>query len=135
MIASCDVWMQAAPRSVVIFVSGEIDASAVALLSARVEEALARSPTELVFDLTDVRYLNSSGIAFFVTVIRRTRPKRMTVSIRGLSDHFRDLFRITRLGDFLELLPGNAVEDPSTAAPRTAIHKSAAGPLGGSDHG
>ena len=134
MTASCDVWMQAAPDSVVIFVSGEIDASAVAPLTAQVDKALARSPTELVFDLTDVRYLNSTGVAFFVTVIRRTRPNGVTVSVKGLSDHFTDLFRITRLGDFLELLPRTAAQDLSTKGPPNAVHKSA-GPSGGSDHG
>lgn len=135
MTASCEVWLQVAPDSVVIFVSGEIDASAVAPLTAQVERALARSPTELVFDLTDVRYLNSTGIAFFVTVIRRTRPNGVTVTVRGLSDHFTDLFRITRLGDFLELLPRTAAQDSPPADPLTALHTSAASQSGGSDHG
>ena len=50
-------------------------------------------------------YINSTGIALIVSVLARARAERRKVVASGLSAHYREIFDITRLSDFIELFP------------------------------
>ena len=50
-------------------------------------------------------YINSTGIALIVSVLARARAERRKVVASGLSPHYREIFDITRLSDFIELFP------------------------------
>ena len=52
-----------------------------------------------------VDYINSTGIALIVSVLARARAERRKVVASGLSPHYREIFDITRLSDFIELFP------------------------------
>jgi anti-anti-sigma factor len=88
----------------VIDLQGEIDAAADGALSAAYGVASAR-PTAVLLDFADVDYINSTGIALIVSVLARARAQRRAVLASGLSDHYREIFDITRLSDFIELFP------------------------------
>jgi anti-anti-sigma factor len=62
-------------------------------------------PATVVLDFAAVRYINSTGIALIVSVLARARAQRRAVLASGLSDHYREIFDITRLSDFIELFP------------------------------
>jgi len=58
-----------------------------------------------VLDFSAVDYINSTGIALIVSVLARARAERRKVVACGLSQHYREIFDITRLSDFIELFP------------------------------
>ena len=58
----------------------------------------------VVLDFTGVEYINSTGIALIVGLLARARTNGQTLSVRGLSPHYREIFRITRLSDFMTIL-------------------------------
>jgi anti-anti-sigma factor len=64
----------------------------------------------LLLDFGDVDYINSTGIALIVGVLARARAGGRAVAAFGLSDHYRELFSITRLSDFM------TIYDSETAA-------------------
>ena len=48
-------------------------------------------------------YINSTGIALIVGLLARARADGIEVRAWGLSDHYREIFEITRLADFMRI--------------------------------
>ncbi len=91
----------------VIELTGDIDREAEAALDAaysQVEQA-----ESVVLDFAGVSYINSTGIAVIVGLLARARANRQTLGARGLTEHYRQIFEITRLADFMTILDE---EDP-----------------------
>lgn len=88
---------------------GDIDGSARAALTEAYGETEAAEEILLDFDAVD--YINSTGIALIVGILARARAESRTVSARGLSPHYREIFEITRLCDFMTIL----ADDPGSS--------------------
>ena len=58
----------------------------------------------VLLDFTGVDYINSTGIALIVGVLAEARKAGREVQARGLAEHYREIFRITRLSDFMTIL-------------------------------
>jgi anti-anti-sigma regulatory factor len=63
-----------------------------------------------------VDYINSTGIALIVGLLARARASRRRLLAYGLSDHYVEIFNITRLSDFVSVLP----DEKSALAEATA---------------
>jgi anti-sigma B factor antagonist len=96
--------------AVVIAMSGDINAVADPILKQAYEDAAALSPTTVVLNFEAVDYINSTGIALIVSVLAEARKKQIEVRACGLSDHYRHIFEVTRLADFMPMF-----EDETTA--------------------
>jgi anti-anti-sigma factor len=86
----------------VLLLAGDISGGA----EARLVDAFAAtgdSPV-VVLDFEDVSYINSTGIALIVGVLAEARKAGREVRARGLAEHYREIFRITRLSDFMTIL-------------------------------
>lgn len=57
----------------------------------------------VLFDFTGVDYINSSGIAVIVGILASARAEGRDVGAFGLTDHYQEVFRITRLADFMTI--------------------------------
>ena len=55
-------------------------------------------------DFKGVPYINSTGIAVIVGLLARARRNGQKLGARGLSEHYRQIFEITRLADFMTIL-------------------------------
>ncbi len=98
------------PRVVVIELQGEINSFAEASLSAAYAEAEAHNPQAILLNFSQVDYINSTGIALIVTLLAKARKSHIRLLTCGLSDHYVEIFNITRLADFMAVYP-----DESTA--------------------
>ncbi len=94
----------------VIALAGDINASADATLTGAFDEALHGKPESVVLNFADVSYINSTGIALIVGLLARARKDRLEIRACGLSEHYREIFQITRLADFMPMF-----EDESSA--------------------
>jgi anti-anti-sigma factor len=86
----------------VIELTGDIDRHAEAALDAaygQVDRA-----ESVILDFKGVPYINSTGIAVIVGLLARARRNGQTLAARGLSEHYREIFEITRLADFMTIL-------------------------------
>ena len=90
---------------------GDVDVAADEALAQAYAEAGASGATSVVLDFTDVEYINSTGIALIVRLLAQARRDRRDVIALGLTDHYREIFRITRLSDYLTI-----ADDPSASA-------------------
>jgi len=58
----------------------------------------------VILDFSAVDYINSTGIALIVGLLASARTAGQEVQARGLAEHYREIFRITRLSDFMTIL-------------------------------
>ncbi len=85
----------------IIRLSGDINRRAADRLGAAFRGACATGATRIGFDFTDVGFLNSTGIALIVGILRDARNSGIVVVAWGLSDHYREIFEITRIVEFM----------------------------------
>jgi anti-sigma B factor antagonist len=107
MASMCEATTRVLPGAAVIELSGEVDGSAATVLTDAYAQTvtLDSDPSTVVLDFAAVDYINSTGIALIVSVLARARAERRKVVACGLSPHYREIFDITRLSDFIELFP------------------------------
>jgi anti-anti-sigma factor len=87
----------------VIALAGELNASAREALDGAYAEATAQGPDHVVLDFSRADYINSTGIAVIVGLLAQARAQAIEIRARGLSDHYREIFEITRLSDFMTI--------------------------------
>lgn len=89
--------------AVTIDMHGDINAFADAELSEAYSTAENYNPSRVVLNFTDVNYINSTGIALIVGLLARARKAHRDMAVYGLTDHYKDIFQITRLADFMTI--------------------------------
>ena len=90
-------------NTAVIDLQGEINSLADAALAAAYQEADQLKPDSIVLDFSQVDYINSTGIALIVGLLAQARAAHRPLVAVGLSEHYREIFTITRLSDFMEI--------------------------------
>jgi len=91
----------------IIDLQGEINGLAEAGLNQAYTQAEASANT-IVLNFSQVDYINSTGIALIVGLLARARKERKTLAVYGLSPHYREIFEITRLVDFMQIYQDEA---------------------------
>jgi anti-anti-sigma factor len=81
---------------------GDVDSSAEAALQGAYDEA-ARARRPVVLNFSGADYINSTGIALIVGLLAQARARAVEITAFGLSDHYREIFEITRLADFMTI--------------------------------
>jgi anti-anti-sigma factor len=92
-------------ETAIIDLAGQIDSFAEERLNAIYREAEAAVPGAIVLNFSEVQYINSTGIALIVGLLAQARKARRELAVFGLSDHYRQIFEITRLVDFMSVFP------------------------------
>ncbi len=110
------------PDEVRVRLSGDLNARADETLATAYERVVALGPRRVSRDFGKVGYINSTGIALVVRLLAEARRDGRAVRAIGLTEHYREIFRITRLSDFMEIVEGDAARTTrpwlSTAAER-----------------
>ena len=63
------------------------------------EEAAAQGARRLVLNFGGLEYMNSGGIGMLVTLLVRANRHHRELAAFGLSDHYREIFELTRLDE------------------------------------
>jgi anti-anti-sigma factor len=93
------------PGIAIIDLCGEIDAFAQQALNAAYAEVESEDPVAVLLNFVEVEYINSTGIALIVSLLAKARKSQRRVLVYGLSEHYLEIFRITRLADFMSIFP------------------------------
>jgi anti-anti-sigma factor len=102
--SKCETEIRSLPGCAVIELRGEVDGWAAATMSAAYDAAVAGDePPCVLLDFAHVDYINSTGIALIVSILAKARAEGRQVIASGLTDHYRQIFAITRLSDFIQL--------------------------------
>jgi anti-anti-sigma factor len=90
---------------VVLDLMGEINGFAEEALNAAYAEAEAQDPKTVLLNFEGVDYINSTGIALIVGLLARARASHRSLLACNLSEHYVEIFNITRLSDFMSVFP------------------------------
>ena len=88
-----------------VVLTGRIDRDAATTLDQAYRAAADTGAPRLGLDFAAVDYINSTGIALIVGLLARARAAGLEVRAYGLTPHYREIFEITRLADFLAINP------------------------------
>lgn len=89
----------------IVDLAGDINATAGVKLESVQAQLEGADVKTIVLDFEDVDYINSTGIALIVGLLARARAANLGVVAYGLSDHYQEIFQITRLADFMGIFP------------------------------
>src|ERR1700750_523740 len=89
----------------VIDLVGDINGYAEHTLETAWDHAVATSPSAVVLNFSGAGYINSTGIALIVGLLAKARTRSIPVRAFGLTSHYREIFEITRLADFVAINP------------------------------
>ncbi len=96
-----DVSVRRQPRAAIIELRGEINGAAEAGLNAAYAQADQDSPELILLNFEQVEYMNSTGIALVVGLLAKARKNKRRLVACGLSPHYREIFEVTRLADYM----------------------------------
>ena len=99
-----------------VTLSGRLDRDGDEAMAGAYRQAAALGARAIELDFGGVDYINSTGIALIVRLLAEARRDRRDVTASGLSEHYREIFRITRLSDFVTLVDDPPVEAMGGAA-------------------
>ncbi len=105
-----------AGRAAVITLRGEIDSFGEESLNRAYEQAEGLGQPEVLLNFSAVEYVNSAGIALIVGLLAKGRKSGRRLLVTGLSNHYVELFQITRLSDYVLLFPDEATALAHAAA-------------------
>jgi len=91
-----------------IDMAGDIDGFAEDAINAAYSDAEAENPQVVMLNFSNIHYINSTGIALIVGLLARARGKHTNLVTYGLSDHYVEIFTITRLSDFMTIASDEA---------------------------
>jgi anti-sigma B factor antagonist len=83
----------------VIDISGDVTAQSEAVLMDAYDRAGAAGVTTVVLNFSGLDYMNSGGIGLVVMLLVRAQRKAQQVLAFGLSEHYRQIFELTRLDE------------------------------------
>jgi anti-anti-sigma factor len=93
------------PGAAVIDLEGEINGFGQEALDAAYAEAEGENPETILLNFEGVDYINSTGIALIVGLLARARATKRRLLACNLSEHYVEIFDITRLSDFMSVFP------------------------------
>jgi anti-sigma B factor antagonist len=93
------------PDVAVLDLMGEINGFAEEALNTAYAEADAKDTKTILLNFEGVDYINSTGIALIVDLLAKARVSQRRLVAYGLSDHYVEIFEITRLSDFMSVFP------------------------------
>jgi anti-sigma B factor antagonist len=83
----------------IIDVQGELTAFAEAVLMDAYNQASVDGARAIILNFEGLEYMNSSGIGLLVTLLIRVNREKQKLLTYGLSEHYQNIFQITRLDD------------------------------------
>jgi anti-sigma B factor antagonist len=85
----------------VVDIKGEVTAACEPVLMSAYDAA--GSSARLVLNFDGLEYMNSGGIGMLVTLLVRVNRQRQKLAAYGLSEHYREIFELTRLDEAITI--------------------------------
>jgi anti-sigma B factor antagonist len=87
----------------VIDIKGEVTAACEATLMSAYDGASSADAKVIVLNFDGLDYMNSGGIGMLVTLLVRANRQHQRLAAYGLSDHYRQIFELTRLDEAIAI--------------------------------
>lgn len=88
----------------IIDMKGEVTSFADQTLNMLINTTVAEGAQRIVFNFTDVSYINSSGIAVLIGIVTSLASRGISFNVYGLTPHFKKIFRMIGLTQYVTVL-------------------------------
>ena len=92
----------------VVPLEGEIDLHVSPQIGARLAAIIKEKPKKLVVDLSQVTYIDSSGLAVLIEAMQNVGGYGGSFALTGLQEAVRPIFEIARLDQVFRIFPDTA---------------------------
>ncbi len=92
----------------VIDIQGEVTGAAENALLDAYSQATTGTTHTIILNFSNLEYMNSSGIGLLVTLLIRIQRQKQKLLAYGLSDHYRQIFDLTRLNEAINIYNSEA---------------------------
>lgn len=89
----------------IVDIKGEVTSACEAVLMAAYESAGGASAQRVVLNFRGLEYMNSGGIGMLVTLLVRANRHHQRLAAFGLSEHYQQIFELTRLDEAIAIYP------------------------------
>ncbi len=90
-------------QAVAVDISGDVDLHRSPALRETLAKLIDENPGRLVLNLSEVGYMDSSGVATLVEALQRIQRKQGRLQMHSLSPRVRSIFEIARLESIFEI--------------------------------
>ncbi len=87
----------------VIKLNGRLDLETSKTLKGLTKELMADNHNKMIFDLTDVDFINSSGLGTLVSILRDVNSKKGNLELCSLAPYIQEIFEITHLSSIFRI--------------------------------
>ena len=87
----------------ILRIEGDVTSTSESDLMAAYGLAAANGATVVILDFSKLAYMNSGGIGLLVTLLVRAQRGGCRLVAAGLSEHYRQIFALTRLDEAIEI--------------------------------
>jgi len=94
---------QAGGSVAVVDIKGDVTAACEPVLMSAYEEASSGGAARVLLNFTGLEYMNSGGIGMLVTLLVRAGRQHQQLAACGLSEHYREIFELTRLDEAITI--------------------------------
>ena len=92
-----------AGTAAIIDISGDVTAASEDTLMAAYNRASEDRARAIVLNFSGLDYMNSGGIGLLVTLLVRANRQRQRLLAYGLTEHYRQIFELTRLDEAIAI--------------------------------
>jgi anti-sigma B factor antagonist len=89
----------------IVDIKGDITAASEDVLMEAYSEASGEGTRTIALNFSGLEYMNSGGIGLLVTLLVRANRQRQRLLAFGLTDHYREIFELTRLDEAIAIYP------------------------------
>ena len=85
-----------------IALEGDLDIISASEMKTKVLDAYEEQPSDLIFDLSALNYLDSTGLGALISILKNVKAQGHQITIRQAKSNVKKLFMITELDqDFI----------------------------------
>ena len=88
-----------ADGAAIVDIKGDVTAASEDALMDAYSTASGDGASTIVLNFSDLEYMNSGGIGLLVTMLVRANRQQQRLLAYGLSEHYRQIFELTRLDE------------------------------------
>jgi anti-anti-sigma factor len=88
----------------IIDMKGDVTSLADVPLHTAIESVFGEGIKKVIFNFTDVSYINSSGIAILIGIVTNYNAKGINFKVYGLTPHFKKIFGMIGLTQYAPIL-------------------------------
>lgn len=115
MSSSLNVVTRTEPAATVIELHGDVSAEGQAEITAAYAEAVAAGAKTVLFNLSETKYINTSGISVLISVVMGAKKSGVAVLVAGASPHYKKVFDLVRFSSFVSMFDDEAAALASLA--------------------